>query len=201
MNFALPPPPSLFFFQAVFWRSIKTWPPSKMAAVKLWMLKSSTKAAATQFTTVPSIITLQVLPASAGKLTQYSTESCDPPPLKPICCLFVSQIWPANQEASDPHNRKCFVPQPGLPSVQLQDLLQTGSRWERLVAHLCLQCRWEHHGGPARPEDLLRDVLHKHHIPLQQGGQRLHRLWRSVCHRHQRHQSHVCVWPAERKAG
>lgn len=59
------------------------------------MLKSSTKAAATLFTMVPSIIISQVLPASAGKQTDNMTQSqmlgCAfvPLPLVTICCLFV----------------------------------------------------------------------------------------------------------------
>lgn len=64
----------------------------------LWMLESSTKAAATLFTTVPSIIISQVLPALPGKLTasmmQRKMLGCFffffvPFLLVTICCLLV----------------------------------------------------------------------------------------------------------------
>lgn len=67
------------------------------------------------------------------------------------------------------------------------------------MADLRLQRGREHHGGPAGPEDLLHHVLRQHHVPLRQGGQRLHRLRRPVRHRHQRHPGHLRLRPAERE--
>lgn len=111
------------------------------------------------------------------------------------------QIQLSEQEASHSAHRKGVAPQPRLPAPELQDLLQSGGRWERSVADLRLQHGRVHRGGPAGREDLLSRLLHKHHVPPHQGWKRLHRLWRPVRHRHQRRQGHFCFWPIEKEAG
>lgn len=189
--------------QVVWWRSIKTSPPSRTTAVTLWMLESSIRAVATLSTMVPSIIISVVHPALPGKLRD-SVMQWDALLLHPFInsmLLFCSQIWLSHQEASHSRYRQRFAPQPRLCAPQLQDLFQTRSRWEWPVADLCLQHRWEHHGGPPGSEDLLCHILHKHHLPPHQSRQRLYCLWSPVCHRHQRHQSHLRFRPVEGEAG
>ncbi|KAJ8398239.1 hypothetical protein AAFF_G00428090 [Aldrovandia affinis] len=109
------------------------------------------------------------------------------------------QVSPPNQETAHPGDQECPVPQPQLSPQQLQDLLQTGGGRKRPVAHLRVQRGRQRNGGTSGREDVLRHLLHQHHLSQDEGGERLRRLRSALRHGHERRKSDIRLRPPERE--